>query len=426
MTAQGRNFLFLQGPHGPFFARLAKMLTAAGGEVWRVGFNAGDRAFWHSRARYIPFRAPPKNWPAALERICAAHHITDLVLYGDTRPIHAEAITYAKANGLTVHVFEEGYLRPYWVTYERGGSNGHSRLMQLPLAAMQSAHLAAEEPEAPAVWGDMRQHVFYGALYHWFVLFLNQGYRDFCPHRGRPLWREALSYTRKLLLMPLAALERGIASARIRRSGHPFHLALMQLDHDANFINHGPFSDMAGFTQEVIDGFARGAPPHHRLVFKTHPLESQSISQRRTIRAQAVRAGIAKRVHFVRGGKLAALLNHARSALTVNSTAGQQVLWRGIPLKTFGAAVYAKPGLVAEQNTTQFFAAPQKPNVESYRMYRKFLLETSQLPGGFYSRKGRSQLLRHVVDRMLCPTDPYARLISPPAPQKQHLRLLHR
>jgi capsular polysaccharide export protein len=45
VTGQNRRFLFLQGPHGPFFHRLGKMLRLSGAEVWRVGFNAGDRAF---------------------------------------------------------------------------------------------------------------------------------------------------------------------------------------------------------------------------------------------------------------------------------------------------------------------------------------------------------------------------------------------
>ena len=43
---QDRVFLFLQGPHGPFFHALGRMLREAGATVWRVGFNAGDRAFW--------------------------------------------------------------------------------------------------------------------------------------------------------------------------------------------------------------------------------------------------------------------------------------------------------------------------------------------------------------------------------------------
>ena len=41
-----RRFLFLQGPHGPWFRQLAAMLRQAGAGVWRVGFNLGDRMFW--------------------------------------------------------------------------------------------------------------------------------------------------------------------------------------------------------------------------------------------------------------------------------------------------------------------------------------------------------------------------------------------
>ena len=53
-TPEKRVFLFLQGPHGPFFNRLGKMLRLTGADVWRVGFNAGDRAFWFHPASYIP------------------------------------------------------------------------------------------------------------------------------------------------------------------------------------------------------------------------------------------------------------------------------------------------------------------------------------------------------------------------------------
>ena len=126
-----RNFLFLQGPHGPYFHRLAKMLRAAGGQVWRVGFNAGDRAFWFGGAGYIPFQGTIEDWPDTFSSIVAEHGITDIVLYGDTRPIHADAIAAATAAGLQIHVFEEGYMRPYWVTYERAGTNGNSKLMDL-------------------------------------------------------------------------------------------------------------------------------------------------------------------------------------------------------------------------------------------------------------------------------------------------------
>ncbi len=427
MTAQAhKRFLFLQGPHGPFYARLRRILIAAGAEVWRVGFNAGDRAFWPDRASYIPYTDTPEAWPARFAEIIEDKAITDIVLYGDARAIHAEAIVAAKAMGLTVHVFEEGYLRPYWATYERDGSNGHSRLMSLSVRQMRKMLADADPdiPEAPAHWGDMRQHVFYGAVYHGFLLLANRKYRAFRGHRSLSVRQEFRLYLRRLVLMPVQWLDRVTSTWRIKSGGFPYHLALLQLEHDASFQTHSPFSTMAEFIELVIDGFARGAAQHHHLIFKAHPLEDGRTPLRRDIRRIAKEKGVADRVHYVRGGKLAQLLDHARSAVTVNSTAAQQVLWRGLPLRVFGAAVYAKKEFVSTQPLHEFFARPTRPDNAAYRDYRQFLLETSQLPGGFYATRGRRQLLRQVVDMMLAPEDPYDALKSGTAAPRQQLRVV--
>ena len=157
-----RVFMFLQGPHGPFFNLLAKMLTHAGAEIWRVGFNAGDRVFWSRQDRYCAYRETVSDWPDAFARLVREKSVTDLVLYGDIRPVHALAIQGARQFNLQVHVFEEGYLRPYWVTYERDGSNGHSKLMAMQLSDMSEALKTGslDEPAAPAHWGEMRHHMF--------------------------------------------------------------------------------------------------------------------------------------------------------------------------------------------------------------------------------------------------------------------------
>ncbi|SFE63350.1 capsule biosynthesis protein [Roseivivax sediminis] len=425
-TGERRVFLFLQGPHGPFFHRLGAMLRKTGAEVWRVGFNAGDRAFWPHRASYISHADTQESWPGHFARLIEAKGVTDLVLYGDVRPIHAEAVAQARTSGITVHVFEEGYMRPYWVSYERGGSNGHSRLMEMSIADMQAA-LAQSDMEAPlppAHWGDMRHHIFYGALYHFFVLCRNGAYRTFRPHRALSVRQEFALYLRRLMLMPYTALDRAVAQSRIRLGGFPYHLALLQLEHDSSFQKHSPFSTLTDFLSVVIEGFAKGAPGHHHLVFKAHPLEDGRVPVRRTIRDLASAHGVADRVHFVRGGKLAQLLNDARTAVTVNSTAAQQVLWRGIPLKVFGDAVYAKPEFVSTQPLAEFFAQPSRPDNRAYKDYRRYLLETSQLPGGFYSARGRRQLLRQVVDMMLAPDDPYDALRHGTATPRQVLRVV--
>ena len=148
-----RHFLFLQGPHGPFFRQLGRMLIAAGAKVWRVGFNAGDRAFWPKDQSFVAFTGALESWEARLAELITEKAITDIVLYGDTRPIHAKAVAIARARGLTVHVFEEGYLRPYWVTYERGGRGAGRGWLPALTRPWRAARPALEPRSGPA--GDL-------------------------------------------------------------------------------------------------------------------------------------------------------------------------------------------------------------------------------------------------------------------------------
>lgn len=426
LSGKQRVFLFLQGPHGPFFYRLSGMIRRTGAQVWRVGFNAGDRFFWRDRKSFLPYTGTIESWPDTFQSLVKDKQVTDIVLYGDTRPIHAQAVEIAKAQGLRVHVFEEGYLRPYWVTYERGGANGHSRLMDMSVEQMRTALANSDLDTAlpPASWGDMRQHIFYGAVYHFCVLALNRSFRSFRPHRALSVGEEFRLYLRRLLLMPVHAIERRLATLRVRYGGFPYHLALLQLEHDASFQAHSPFSTMSEFLETVVKGFAEGAPGHHHLVVKAHPLEDGRVPVRRDLKRLARKYAIEDRVHFVRGGKLARLLDEARTAVTVNSTAAQQVLWRGIPLKTFGDAVYAKPEFVSTKPLPAFFAQAGRPDRKAYTDYRRYLLETSQIAGGFYSASGRRQLLRQAVDLMLSEEDPYDALESGTAAPRQQLRLV--
>ncbi len=428
-----RKFLFLQGPHGPFFYRLSKHLQKSGCKTVRVGFNAGDSMFWPKRSNFIPFRASADQWPDLFRALLRDRGVTDLVLYGDARKIHAEAIEIATEKGVTLHVFEEGYLRPYWVSYERHGANGFSRLMNMDIAQMAMALQGqpTDLPDAPAHWGDIKHHVFYGALYHFFVFAGRGRYPKYKPHRGLTVVREFLLYLKRLTLFPYISLERTIATFRIRQSGYPYHLALLQLAHDASVLEHSGFDSNAQFIAEVMDGFATGAPAHHHLVFKAHPLEDDRVPLKRNLRKLAKTYGIEDRVHLVRGGKLAALLDTASSAVTINSTAAQQALWRGLPVKAFGRAVYSKPELVSEQPIEAFFANPQPPNMDAYRTFRSYLHETSQLRGGYYARGGRNYLARKIVDVMLDPLDRYDRLATNSSARKgtatpqQQLRLVH-
>jgi capsular polysaccharide export protein len=419
--AAERVFLFLQGPHGPFFRRLALRLTAQGGLVRRVTFNPGDEAEWRGAGPFERFLGPISAYTDWLAHYIAEHGITDIVLYGDSRPEHALAIEAARPRGILCHCLEEGYLRPHHVTYERWGNNGNSPLHEISLARMARAlGPAAPPPDGPHDgWGAHRSHLWHSALYHARLLLPSRQYGRHDSRRGLTLWRELGHYLRRLAGLPLRRFSQTFMARRLLASGRSYHLALLQLSFDSSMQAHSDYRNTAGFAADCIVAFARGAPAEDTLVFKSHPFEDGRERLGEVISREAGRLNVADRVLFLDGGpSLASLLDGARSAVTVNSTAAQQALWRGLPVAALGCAVYDKPGLVSDQPLESFFADPQRPDQQAYWQYRQFLSKTSQLKGSFYSRPGIAVLLDALASAMLVRTDPYERVLAlAPAPE---------
>ncbi|MFK7943804.1 MAG: capsule biosynthesis protein [Paracoccaceae bacterium] len=410
-----RVFLFLQGPHGPFFRELGRVLKARGVEVLRVAFNASDEGEWRRTGPLLRFDAPASAFEEWLRQRIEAHGVTDIVLYGDTRPVHATALEVARDLGLTPHCLEEGYLRPSWITYERGGNNGHSQLMDISLPRMAKALGHGHQPEeaAPATWGDARQHLWFSALYHARCLLPTQRYGRFRGHRDMPLLRECSWYWLRTLKLPWIWAHRSVKQWLLLRSRKTFHLALLQLSFDASMQVHSNYQSTAEFVEDVIDAFAEGAEPEDYLVFKAHPFEDGREQLGSVIRDLAHDLGVGNRVLFIDGGKrLANLLDGARSAITVNSTAAQQALWRGLPVAAMGRAIYKKPGLVAEQPLPDFLRHPRRPDLRTYWLFRQFMMETSQLAGSFYAKNGIQKLLERLPDAMLAEKDLYAEVLD--------------
>ena len=152
--------LLLQGPVGPFFKRLAADLRGAGAQVHKVNFNAGDWLFYPRGA--IAYRGTMDEWPAFTEALLKRLRIDVVLLFGDNRPVHRMAHAVATRLGVEIGVFEEGYVRPDYITLERFGVNGFSLLPSEP------EYYFAEPPKCPprravgnAYWAMVR----YGLLY---------------------------------------------------------------------------------------------------------------------------------------------------------------------------------------------------------------------------------------------------------------------
>jgi capsular polysaccharide export protein len=78
------------------------MLRKTGADTIRVGLNKGDEIFW-GPDNFIAFTQDLTQWPDTFSNIVTKHTIRDVVLYGDTRPIHKPSAanrTLSKLQGL--------------------------------------------------------------------------------------------------------------------------------------------------------------------------------------------------------------------------------------------------------------------------------------------------------------------------------------
>ncbi len=130
-SVKDKNILFLQGPMGYFFAKLEKRFLDAGARTCRIGFNVSDY-FFASKHAYTPYRGEPEEWPAFIEAYLEGKKIDMIFLFGDCRYYQSAAIYAAKNIGIEVFVFEEGYIRPDYITMERYGVNDYSQLSKDP------------------------------------------------------------------------------------------------------------------------------------------------------------------------------------------------------------------------------------------------------------------------------------------------------
>ena len=126
-----RHFLFVSGPFGGLSRHVGRSLRQAGARATRVLLSVGDVVDWGLGDSAV-YRGRRSAWAAWIDDHIAREAVTDLVVFGDSHSYCLEAMAAAKRRGLRIHVLEEGYFRPHWITLERDGVNGASGLPRNP------------------------------------------------------------------------------------------------------------------------------------------------------------------------------------------------------------------------------------------------------------------------------------------------------
>ncbi len=398
-SSVGRHFLFLQGPGGRFFHQLSQKLESKNISVSRINVCAGDYIFW-SRDKVVNYRGRLESWESYLRSYIFSHGVTDIVLFSDSRPYHRIARIVAEKLHLNLFVFENGYLRPNWITMELGGVNGNSRFPRIRseveqiMARAEPHHDELQRPtKLQSYWPDIKFHFANTLLAPLFPFYKR--------HRSTLPFLELLGHGKKWLTWPWKVRQSQRKLERLWRQGKPYYLFALQLEHDFQLVEHSPFKNLRQASERDIESFAQNAPKDTILLVKNHPLDNDLIDRRREIARFAALHSVSDRVVYIDTGPNPKILDRARGMVTINSTLGTSALFHRVPVCTLGRAVYDIDGLTHQLGLDAFWKNPTPPDYDFFEKFRQALIQTNQIRGRFVTVQGCSIAVRACVERML-------------------------
>jgi capsular polysaccharide export protein len=396
-TASPRTFLFLQGLASPFFAELARTLQARGHRVRRINISLGDELFWRLPA--TNYRGSLSNWRGFLASYLANETVTDIVLFGDCRPYHRVAISLAAHRRIQVHVCEEGYIRPNWITVERGGVNGYSSLPRHP-DAIRAMAADLPDPVEAQFGGSFARRAAWDVSYNIANMLGRPVYMGYRRHRPNHVLVEYAGWlkrlTRRKRTVAHAEAEAGKALA------HPggFYLVPLQLDSDYQIRVHSQYAVLGEFLEEVFASFAKHAPREPELLVKVHPLDNGLIDRTTQVMELASKHGIAGRVRCIEGGHLPTLLERTLGVVVVNSTVGLTAIEVGRPTIALGTSIYDVRGLAFQNGLDRFWTELTPPEPDLVAAFRKLVIHRTQVNGGFFCKTGVGLAVKNTAERL--------------------------
>ncbi|EHV1026038.1 capsule biosynthesis protein [Campylobacter coli] len=375
----GKTVLLLQGPVGTFFHRLAIKMKKNKTKVFKLNFNGGDFLFYPSGKRC---KCDEKDLENFYENFFKEKKIDAIVMYNDCRLIHAKAIKVAKELGIGIWIFEEGYLRPYCITFEKDGVNANSSLPRDKNFYL-SCNISTKESikEIPSGFKFMA----FSAFLYWFFSFLLAPFFNNKLHHRTLYPFEFLFWFRSLYRKYLYKFTEKKLNQKIYSLEKKYFLAILQVYNDTQ-IKHHYKKSIEEFIEELILSFANHARAKSYLIFKHHPMDRGYRNYSKLINGLSQKYHVEGRIFYVHDTYLPTLLKNALGCITINSTVGLSAILEGCPTKVCGNAFYNFEGL-AYPKKLQFFwreAHAYKPNPSLVLNFKNYLLNTNQFNGNFY------------------------------------------
>ena len=384
---KNKNILFLQGPMGCFFKKLDSLFREKGANTFKIGLNAGDRLFSH-RDNYMAYRGKKEDWAGFIEEFIYTHTIHQLYLFGDCRYYQSIAIEIGYRYGVEVYVFEEGYIRPNFITLEKYGVNHYSRMSR-----QRKFYDALNLNDYPALnpkktYSRVSRMILSAMAYYFMGNVFHFRYPHYEHHRGFSGFREAFFGLRNLYRKQKYKMtEKGLLEKLVLDRKDQFFFVPLQTHNDFQVLQHSGYGSIEKFIIEVIDSFSRYADKKHTLLFKHHPVDRGRRDFSAFIDKQTQRYNVEERVNIVHDLNLPTILQNAKGTITINSTVGLSSIYHNTPVITLGYALYDIKGLTNKGVALKDFWQQQtKPDKVLFEKYQRYIVYNSQLNASFYGK----------------------------------------
>lgn len=387
-SIKNKNILFLQGPVGNFFNEIDKKLNPYN-NTYQIIFNKGDDVFSNIKNK-IYFTDKFKYFDNFINLIYMDLHIDIVFLIGDCRILHDKAIKISKQYDIEVYVFEEGYLRPNFITMEKGGVNFNSRNFpkDIKIYKKMSFDNHYSQNIHSQNFGNFKnlnfKALFLSLKYYFYMNFDKQYFKNYKHHRNKNMLKEAKSFIKngykrfKYKKIDSKNIDNYIDNEK-------FFFMPLQLDNDMQIRKHSKYKNMFEFIEEVLISFANNANKEYKIIIKQHPLGLGNIDYEDFINDLVSKLNLHNRVLFIRTGDLGKILKNSVGVVVINSTVGLSSLYHLKPLKVMGKANYDIEG-ITHKNTTlnDFWDLKFSSDIEGIENFLNYLYFSTQYYGSFY------------------------------------------
>lgn len=381
-----KKVLLLQGPMGGYFSQISKWLKNNQIESYKLVLNGGDW-FFSRNLNNLHYRGKLAVFDQWLIAQIKQHQFEALICFGDCRFYHRVAKKVAQELNIGFYVFEEGYVRPNYITFEKDGVNdfsGFKDYYQLANNTLPDLPM----PDYPIEVGSSFARLIGTAITYylgWVICVLLYPY--YRHHR-------MISPIMEVYYWLKSAIQRAINYQRepykflnlIQHHTDNYFIVALQVHNDSQVRVHSDYVDVKEFIDEVMISFAKYANHQHHLVLKHHPMDRGYRNYQRYIHELALKYNLHGRIHYVCDVHLPTLMKHSLGMVTINSTTGIQGLHHGKPVIALGRAIYNLPNLTYQGTLDKFWKNPGRVNKLHYRRFRYALVYYSQLNGSYYGQ----------------------------------------